>query len=267
MNRPCFRPLLPALALLVVLAPVLSAQDAAVKLAKQVYAEVNAAAKSYQVASQEGEDADGFPLLVKAWSAQDGTLRKMETVRSDDHGSETTEFYYSPTGELVFAFQMVTTERVDTGKVVSLVEHRYYFDAGNGAMVQWLDPEKKPVSLSDPGFGPQQDLVLGVEAQSRALFPNLAASPAEKVISEGKTVGVFQGIEQGDYFYLRLAVAEGEERSFMILQTEGLLHDLAENPDGYVGQKLIVQWQEKVIHIPEAGGNEQVTVCVRVARP
>jgi hypothetical protein len=266
---PSFRSslLVPATTLLLSLVPALSGQEAAVRQAREVYAEVNEAAKSYQLTSKSSEDADGYPLDVKAWKDRQGTVRKLESVRSEDHGSETTEFYYAADGTLVFAYQMVTTENISTGKIVNRAEHRYYFDAGTGALVQWLDPEKNPVRPDDPSFAPQADLVRSVEAQSRALVAAGSAAPREKILGEGKTTGVFRGIEQGDYFYLRLGVAKDEEQSFMILRSEGFLREVTENPDRYLGQKLTAHWQEKVIFIPEAGGDQQVTVCVQVERP
>jgi hypothetical protein len=149
--------------------PALPAQEAAVKLAKAVYAEVGEA-KGLAVRSKDGEDENGYPLAAKIWKSAAGVIRKMETVRSEDHGSETTEFYYTAEGKLVFAFQVVTTENIETGKVVARVEHRFYFDAKSGNMVQWLDSEKKPVPAASAEFADQETLVRAVESRGRSFF-------------------------------------------------------------------------------------------------
>jgi hypothetical protein len=158
-----------ATVLLLMAVPALPAQEAAVKLAKAVYAEVGEA-KGLTLRSKSAEDENGYPLDAKVWKNAEGVIRKLETVRSEDHGSETTEFYYSEAGKLVFAFQVITTESIETGKITARVEHRYYFEAQSRKMVQWLASEKKPVSAASAEFADQEGLVLGVESQGRALF-------------------------------------------------------------------------------------------------
>jgi hypothetical protein len=244
------------------LAQIGQAEEDAVQLAKAVYAEVNAKVPKVKPESRHAEDDNGYPLDAKVWHI-DETIRKLETVVSEDHGSQTTEFYYTDQGDLVFAFQVTTTERVDTGEVVNRREERFYF--AGGSLVRWLDSEKQPVSPESEEFGTQEASLTGLEAEGLALFAgDEQAMPEGKLIDEGTTTGTFEGIEQGDYFYLRLSGKDGEEQSFMILRSEGLLNQVANEPDRYLGKKLKVHWQEKVIHIPEAGGNQQVTICVQV---
>ncbi len=238
------------------------AQENAVQLAKATYAEVNDAVRAVKPESRHAEDDNGYPLDAKVWKINE-TIRKLETVISEDHGSQTTEFYYTKEGGLVFSFQVTTTERVDTGKVVNRREERFYFEGG--ALVRWLDADKQPVSPDEEEFAAQQASLTGLEAEGLALFAGDEQAMTEgKLIKEGSTIGTFAGIEQGDYFYLRLKTSGNEEESYMILQSEGLLDQIASEPDRYVGKKLKVHWQEKVIHIPEAGGSQQMTICVQV---
>jgi len=240
------------------------AQEAALRRAKAVFAEVSGKVRGVKPESKDSEEANGYPLEAKIWRMEDA-IRKLETVVSEEHGSQTTEFYYTAAGDLVFALQTTTTERVDTGEVVHRRQDRFYWDAGE--LVHWLDAEKQVVSPDAGEFGEREKDLIDLEAESLALFAGDEQAAVGKVIDQGTVTGTFGGIEQGDFFHLRLQLADGEEQTYMILRSEGLLDKVVENPDRYIGKKLKVHWQEKVMHIPEAGGTQQMTICVRVEQP
>lgn len=246
--------------------PALAGEEA-ILTARTVYAEVGGKVRGVKPETRQAEDANGYPLDARIWKLA-GVIRKLETVVSEDHGAQTTEFYYTAEAGLVFALQTTTTERVDTGEVVNRREERFYWDAGTGDLVQWLDADKQAVSPVDGEFGVRAAALSDLEAEGLALFAgDELAAAKEKVIDRGTATGVFEGIEEGDYFHLRLRLADGEELTYLILRSEGLLDKVVENPGRYAGKKLKVHWEEKVLDIPEAGGKQQMTVCVRVEQP
>jgi len=238
----------------------LSAQEGAVATARQVYDEVNGGLNALRT-SKHIEDENGYPVDFTIWQGE-GIVRKLTCESGGDHGVQTTEFYYAKKGELVFVYRLTTTERIDGTPVSEGGESRTDFD--QGALVKWLDAEKKEVDPKGEPFSGEEAELLGLQEQGLAAF-GLGEDVAKviKVMKEGATTGVFQGVEQGDYFYLQVA-SGGKEASYLVLQAEGLLSEVMENPERYSGKTMKFFWQEAVLHIPEAGGEQEMTVCVKV---
>jgi len=236
-----------------------SAQDEAVAIARQVYDEVNGGLAALET-SKHIEDENGYPVDFKIWQGQ-GIIRKLSCEAAGDHGVEITEYYYTKSGDLVFVYRMTTTERID-GTPVSKAEERYYFDQGK--LVRWLDAEKKEVDPKGELFVGEQADLLALQEQGLASFgPGGDVAKVVKVMKEGATTGVFQGIAQSDYFHLQVS-AGGIETSYLVLGSEGLLAEVVENPERYRGKTMKFFWQEALVLIPEAGGQQEMTVCVKV---
>ncbi len=92
--------------------------------------------------------------------------------------------------------------------------------------------------------------------------PSLVLAEKPSAAPTNVSTGVFAGIEQGDYFYLKLKPSSGEEESFMILDDGNGLKAFVDKPKKFMGKKIRVEWQEREVEIPEAGGKIQTKVAV-----
>ena len=119
-----------------------------------------------------------------------------------------------------------------------------------------------PITILVLARGLAEADLLGLEEQGLAAFGDDVAKVV-KVMKEGATTGVFQGVEQGDYVYLQVSDG-GKEVSYLVLQAAGLLSEVTDNPEPYRGKTLKFFWQEALVHIPEAGGDQEMTICVKV---
>ena len=82
------------------------------------------------------------------------------------------------------------------------------------------------------------------------------AQKTTKNTNQNYTIGTFQGIEQGDYFYFQVKPdkAGAEMKSFMVLNTDATFEKISKSPKTYIGKKVKVYWQATMQDIPEAGG-------------
>ena len=230
---------------------------------RKVYAEVDGNLKSYRVA--KGQFAlEGAPTepRVTTWT-ENGVLRKMAVDYPDDHGRTVEEYYYDRSG-LVFVFAVVVTESVD-GTDKTKREGRYYFR--HGAMIRWLDENKERVPAATATFLAKEAELL---ESSRLFSTKMAAVKAKPRTGEKASIhssdGIFDGVEEGDYFHL-LITENGKQRSFFVLQTDASLDRLMENPDKYIGKRVRVFWRNSVETIPEAGGKMAIETVVSVIFP
>lgn len=85
-----------------------------------------------------------------------------------------------------------------------------------------------------------------------------------KIITEGETIGFFSKFEWGDYGHFCIKDLNGKEDSFFIsdsLNTD-YFYDNFIISKKYNGKKVKVIWYKVDIHIPEAGGNQEIVVMV-----
>lgn len=69
-----------------------------------------------------------------------------------------------------------------------------------------------------------------------------------------KNEGIFQGITQGDYYYVNITDNNGIEHGFMILESFVGQKDIDfENPMRQTGKKCRFTWMRQKNYIPEAG--------------
>jgi hypothetical protein len=99
-----------------------------------------------------------------------------------------------------------------------------------------------------------------------ALLPVVrSAEPApDKAPALQTTLGVFLGIEQGDYAHWKLRKKNGKETTFFILRPDASVEKVLEKPEARVGQNCRVQWKKTTENIPEAGGKQVVRQIVSV---
>ncbi len=237
---------------------------------KRVYAEVNDNLAGMEKQAFE-LDMPGAPVPaeVTAWS-DDGDVRKLRVVYPGDHGDTTDEFYFEANdagGQLLFVYESVVTQAID-GSNASTSENRYYFDGGR--LFLWLDGDRRKVTPGSDAFvRAEQDLIETSDAALAELSGKGGSSGqgAAPVAGDAQQLtGVFTGLEVGDYTYLKLD-AGGEERSFMILDTDDAIEALLADPSAYEGRKLTITWQTSEQDIPEAGGKIEVDQLLSVSLP
>lgn len=236
---------------------------------KRVYAEVNDNLGGMQKLRAEVE-LPGAPVAagVTTWS-DDGVVRKISIIYPGDHGDTVEDYYYGGSedgGELMFVFQRIETRAID-GSHASARENRYYFRDGH--LFLWLDDKRHQVSPSSDAFSrAEEDLTAASDAVLDTVVapePTSGSTPTVPDDAEELT-GTFDGIEQGDYAYLKLEV-DGEERSFIILETDAAIDKLIDDPDSYMGEEITVVWQAGEEDLPEAGGKVEVEKLLTVRLP
>lgn len=93
--------------------------------------------------------------------------------------------------------------------------------------------------------------------------PTAEESTDKQVDGEYETmqmmVGEFIGVEQGDYFYILVRTDQGEDYSFMVLDSDPFFDNLFENPDPHVGKRIKVWYMDTVEYIEEAGGEMEIS--------
>lgn len=232
---------------------------------REVYATINQQAKTYRKQTVQAEVPDlPYTVEVVGWFDQNNFLRKISTSE-EDHGVVRDSEYYFDGAEMIFAYQ-VTRTPTSGGAGASRQEDRFYFR--DGVLFKWLDAHKSPVPSDSRIFMEQEEILRHqVPAFMQALGvspagvfadmspgagsdpPSPGGAPAKERLTEGR----FQGIEQGDYFYLQIAPAGAEPQSLMILRADGFEY-LVENPEAYLNRTIRVRWQREEVSIPEAGG-------------
>jgi len=233
---------------------------------KRVYQEVNDnLAGMEQKAFQLDMPDDPVPAEVTAWS-DDGDVRKLRIVYPGDHGDTTDEFYFEGNdagGQLLFVYERIETQAVD-GSNASSRENRYYFR--DGKLFRWLDGDRQQVSPKSEDFARAEQDLLDISEAALAEADGANGGKHPVATDAQQATGTFAGIEQGDYAYLKLNV-NGEERSFMILDTDAAIDKLVNDPDAYMGKEITVSWQSSEEDIPEAGGKTEVDKVLTVTLP
>lgn len=236
---------------------------------KRVYAEVNDNLAGMEKHHFEMElPGAPVPADVTAWN-DDGVVRKLSIVYPGDHGDTVEDYYYEGAegaGELVFVYQRIDTAAID-GSNASSRENRYYFRDSH--LFLWLDNDHRKVSPSSDEFArTEQDLLAASDAaMGGAMPPEPTGGPTPSGSANAEELtGVFTGLEEGDYTYLKLKVG-GEERSFMILDTDDSIEALIADPGAYEGKKISITWQTTEQDIPEAGGKTEVDQLLSVSLP
>jgi hypothetical protein len=244
----------------------LSAQEPdAVAFARKVAGEIDSGLAGLKSSEKHEEDENGYPLDCRVWDGG-GTIRKLQTGEGGDHGSITTSFYYAETGDLVAAQRETTTETID-GKFVSKREDRFTFSEGK--LIGWEDGAQAAVDPKSESFSQEETALIALQVRGLALFgfgPIEDAAKVVKVLKEGQSTGQFKGLEEGDYFYLQVAVG-GEDQSYLILRASGLLEQIVEQPEAFVGKSVLISWQQAMVHIPQAGGEQEMLVVEDVELP
>lgn len=75
----------------------------------------------------------------------------------------------------------------------------------------------------------------------------------EEEIKGEKTIGTFEGLEQGDYFYFLVKSEEGESLSIVVEQPDDTYHEVEEDPEAFKGKKVTVYWEAVTEYVEEAG--------------
>lgn len=237
---------------------------------KRVYAEVNDNLAGMEKHRFEMElPGAPVPVDVTSWS-DDGVVRKLSIVYPGDHGDTVEDYYYEGAegaGELLFVYQRIDTAAAD-GSNASSRENRFYFRDSH--LFLWLDNDHRKVSPSSDEFArAEQELFAASDAAIGGALPpeptNGGVTPSGPADGE-ELSGTFTGLEEGDYVYLKLDVG-GEERSFMILDTDAAIDQLLADPDAYVGKDITIVWQATEQDIPEAGGKIEVDKLLTVKLP
>jgi len=244
----------------------LSAQEPdAVAFARKVAGEIDSGLAGLKSSEKHEEDENGYPLDCRVWDGG-GTIRKLQTGEGGEHGSITTSFYYAETGDLVAAQRETTTETID-GKFVSKREDRFTFSEGK--LIGWEDGAQAAVDPKSESFSQEETALIALQVRGLALFgfgPIEDAAKVVKILKEGQSTGQFKGLEEGDYFYLQVAVG-GEDQSYLILRASGLLEQIVEQPEAFVGKSVLISWQQAMVHIPQAGGEQEMLVVEDVELP
>ncbi|MBV6499772.1 MAG: hypothetical protein CJBNEKGG_02235 [Prosthecobacter sp.] len=221
---------------------------------RQVYQEVNANEASFKKVTAafrtEASKAD-----LTGWF-EGNEARKIIAVTSGEDAAVTE--YYLEGGEPLFVFNTFRQLKED-GSRGPKVEERLYFK--EGAIFKWLTTEKPAPVFHGEDY----------QATTEKHATNCAAFVAalNKARSSGRagakvTVGVFAGIEEGDYFHWNMQAAGGEEVSYFILHPDASVDKVLEDPAAYVGRRCRVTWKKGMEDIPEAGGKMQVEQILSV---
>ena len=237
----------------------LSAQEPdAMAFARKVAGEIDAGLAGLKSSEKHEEDENGYRLDCRVWDGG-GTIRKLQTEEGGEHGSVTTSFYYAENGDLVSAQRETITETI-AGKFVSKREDRFTFSEGK--LIRWEEGTQEVVDPKSESFSDEETALIALQVRGLALFgfgPIEDAAKVVKVLKEGQSTGQFKGIEEGDYFYLQVTVS-GEDQSYLILRASGLLEEVVEHPEAFVGKSVLITWQQAMVHIPQAGGEQEMLV-------
>ena len=125
--------------------------DAAVRVIRTHYAEINAHASQYRTVKKElaSFSSEGGALVA---SFRGDTLMKIVATFYGESGEATEEYYYWD-DQLIFVYRVDSDyDRPLSRKVVRTVEDRFYFDGGK--LIRRIDEHTK---LVNPGDGTFQD--------------------------------------------------------------------------------------------------------------
>src|SRR5687767_211913 len=113
---------------------------------RQQYAAINKRAARYRKVKKElsGYSLEGGELIAYF----DGPAVAKIVARHFGESGNTVEEYYYRNGQLIFVFEKVSRySRPLSGKVVSTVEHRFYFQDDN--LIRWLGEKGQQVVVSE----------------------------------------------------------------------------------------------------------------------
>lgn len=209
---------------------------------REVYQDINskAAAMKTVSATHKGE---GGEVQLTGWKDEEA-MQKIVAKSA----SGTTEYYLEKEQPL-FVF------RVSKDQEGKKVEERLYFR--DGEIFKWLTTEKNaPVFHAEDYQATTEMHLADCGAYLTALEKDKAAALT--------VVGVFLGVEQGDYMHWNIKTKEGNERSFFVLQADAGIDKVLENPKPYHGKSCRITWKKSVEDIPEAGGRMEIEQVVSV---
>ncbi|NNC87081.1 MAG: hypothetical protein HKN82_01335 [Akkermansiaceae bacterium] len=177
---------------------------------RAAYAEINDNQKSYRYVKATLDD-EHAEVKIEGW--YDGrTLRKILATIPGEHGLGVEE-YYLEAGAPLFVYTKYDTRDMQSGKVVAVVEDRYYFR--DGALFKWLDHEKKQVAPGSAEFDEgartvKSDCSLYISALGDAHAPDPGTrEPTEEELHE---FGVVRKVEDAGYPMLAVDMIFGKGR-------------------------------------------------------
>lgn len=219
---------------------------------RKVYAEINENVGSYKQVKAELEE-EHAQIALSGWSNA-GELRKIVATVNGEHGTGIEE-YYLQDGRPLFVYSVYTTENMNTGKVVARVEHRYYFKGDT--MIKWLSGKEELVDPSSEDF---KTIAATVHATALKYIGILSKKiGAKKPDVAVQTIGVFTGIEEGDYFHWSIRKDDGSIVSFYILDSGPTVKKVLENPKAFIGKKCRVKHITTIEQSEAAGGKIEMT--------
>ena len=127
--------------------------DAAVRVIRAHYAEINAHASQYRQVKKElaSFSSEGGALVA---SFRGDTLMKIVAIFYGESGEAIEEYYYWE-GQLIFVYRADSDYvRPLSRKVVRTREDRFYFDGGK--LIRWIDEHAKPVNPGNGTFADKQ---------------------------------------------------------------------------------------------------------------
>jgi hypothetical protein len=227
---------------------------------RKVYQSINDATSKSKPVKATFKDE---PLIwdLQGWK-QEGQIVKIlaEAVAEDGGGKE--EYYYEK-GEVIFVYRTYNQHGAN-GKPFR-VEDRFYFKGGK--LWKWLGMDKQPVTE------PKED-INAEEGRLKLNAVNFINAFKTSPKWDGKTKpvaspvqsqeGTFLKLEQGDYFYWTMRLADKSEVTYWLLRPDESLEAVIQSPTKFAGKKCRVQWQRKLENLPEAGGKLEVNQILSV---
>jgi len=124
------------------------------------FAIINANVSSYKIIEKELIDFSTEGGNVKGYY-ENGVMRLMVAEVYGETGQYTDSYYYK-NGVLFFVFSKNTIYSapvyLEGSEIVSIEENRYYFN--NNTMIQWINPDKQKIALTNPKFSETAQQVL-----------------------------------------------------------------------------------------------------------
>lgn len=221
---------------------------------RAIYSQINQQEKSLQRVTGTHRD-DPLVFELTGWMEK-GVLRKI-VAKSNEDGAGAEEYYLENEKPL---FVYSTYLRNHLSATPLRIENRLYFKEGE--IFKWLTNDKDASVLHGEDYAAEGErLTANCAAFVAALKKN---GPAKTAAAAQVTVGIFAGIEEGDYAHWNMRTAAGKELSLFVLRPDASVEKVLENPKAFAGRKCKVTWKESTEDIPEAGGKMKVQQILSV---
>lgn len=212
---------------------------------RKIYQDINNGLATMETVGAKGHFGD-HTVELKGWHDKSG-FRKI--VAAEPSSGATTEYYLE--GVLpVFVY------RLGKDSDGNRVEERCYFR--DGGIFKWLSTERNMPVLH------AEDYEATSEMHLRSCEEYLGVLQAKRDKGGEVLMGVFTGVEQGDYFHWLLKTEDGRERSFFILHPTAEMNPAMDHPEKFKGMRCRIRWRSSMENLPEAGGDVKVDQIVAV---